>query len=228
MVERLIVGPLNSNCYIYSYSKCKCIVIDPGGDTDAILAKIELLHLVPEGIALTHGHFDHTAAIGGLIRYFKEKDIQLRIAIHEKDSMYLGDTAENSNRENFKMLGTEALLYFDELFKPLPKAGTFLKEGDRVFETALEVIHTPGHTQGGICFFHPDELLLFSGDTLFFEGIGRCDLPGGDEHELLDGIKQKLLQLPTETRVMPGHGPITTIEREIRGNPFLGNNSLFA
>ena len=221
MVERIIVGPLRTNCYIYADGRRDCLVIDPGGDTDAILSRVEMLNLNPVGIVLTHGHFDHTAAAAGIIAHFEQGNTRVPVAIHADDAAYLGGEAETANREDFSILGTEAMEFFEENFSPLPEADIFLREGDFPFGTTLQVIETPGHTPGSISLYGKSEAILFSGDTLFSEGIGRADLPGGDESRLIDSIRDKLLVLPPDTRLFPGHGPLSSLEREKMGNPFL-------
>ena len=110
---------------------------------------------------------------------------------------------------------------FEEFFFDLPAADIILREGDDVFNTGLMVLETPGHTEGSISLYSEKDGLVFSGDTLFFQGIGRADLPGSNEQQLIKSIRTKLLTLPGETRVYPGHGLATTIEREMIGNPFI-------
>jgi hydroxyacylglutathione hydrolase len=225
MVKQIVVGVLQTNCYIYSPDfnpNNECLIIDPGGEGGKIISSIDKLGLTPVGVALTHGHFDHVSALGTLVRHFKRDRWILKVAIHERDQKYLGASSAEHHRRDFRNLG---LLYSDEMLssflESLPAADIILKEGDRLFNTDLVVIDTPGHTEGGICFYSSSDGILFSGDTLFFEGIGRSDIPGGDERVLLRNIKEKLLILPPETRVYPGHGPVTTVGQEIRTNPFL-------
>jgi glyoxylase-like metal-dependent hydrolase (beta-lactamase superfamily II) len=223
MIERIIVGELRTNCYFYSFNKKECVVIDPGGDPLKIISSIEILNIIPVGIVFTHGHFDHTMAATTIKEHYKKKNIKLKIAIHNADRMYLGKSAERTNRKHLKVLGADTEDLFERLFELMPEPDTLLKEGDDVFRSGLKVIETPGHTPGSISLYSKREFLLFTGDTLFFEGIGRSDLPGGNEKTLLKSIKEKLLVLPPETNVYPGHGPITTLEREMKGNPFLRN-----
>ena len=220
-MERIIVGPMSTNCYLYSEGRKECVIIDPGGDPDIVTTRIELLNVIPIGIALTHGHFDHTAGLTEIIEHYQKQDIHIQIAIHEKDRHYLGATAIEANKADLMVLGLNILSSINITGFQTPDPTILLKEDDRLFDTNLEIIHTPGHTEGGICLYNNVEKILFSGDTLFFEGIGRVDLPGGDESTLMKSIRTKLLQLPAETRVFPGHGPITSIEREEKGNPFL-------
>ncbi|HKK64272.1 MAG TPA: MBL fold metallo-hydrolase, partial [Clostridia bacterium] len=117
--------------------------------------------------------------------------------------------------------GAEFHPLFHSFLENLPEADVLLEEEQFILDTDLQVIHTPGHTPGGISIYSESDLILFSGDTLFFEGVGRTDLPGGDSDQLRSSILDKLFTLPDETRVFPGHGPFTTIEREKNHNPFL-------
>lgn len=219
MLERIIVGPMDTNCYIFSNSKKECIIIDPGGDEDTIVANVNMLKMIPTGMVLTHGHFDHTAAIGNIKALYQQDDIEIKVAIHGADKNFLGKKADKTNRETLGYLGVGE--EFNQLFANLPAADIILKEGDAVFGTDLIVLETPGHTKGSICLYSEKDGLVFSGDTLFFQSMGRADLPGSNEQELLKSIRTKLLTLPAETRVFPGHGLATTIEREIKGNPFI-------
>jgi glyoxylase-like metal-dependent hydrolase (beta-lactamase superfamily II) len=221
MIERLIVGPMGTNSYIYSNGKKGCIVIDPGGDPDKIAASINMLKLVPSGIVLTHGHFDHTGGVHGLQEIYNTDNIKIPVAIHAADRHFLGKKASKTNLQTLADLGVEAPEEFQQFFDKLPEADIILKEGDGILETGLVVLETPGHTKGSVCLYGEKDGVLFSGDSLFFMGIGRTDLPGGSERILLDMLRSKILTLPPETRVFPGHGLDTTIERELVGNPFL-------
>lgn len=221
MVERIVVGSFDTNCYIFSNGKKECIIIDPGGNDEQIIANINLLKMIPVGIVLTHGHIDHTASVGRLIDAYNGEGIKIQVAIHGADKKYLGKQAEKSTLETLKNLGVPNPEYHRELFPTLPEADIILQEGDSVFNTELVVLETPGHTRGSICLYSEKDGMLFSGDTLFFQGIGRTDLPGASEKQIMKSIQEKLLNLPPETRVFPGHGLATTIERELKGNPFL-------
>lgn len=221
MVERIIVGYLNTNCYLYSRWKKACIIIDPGGDPDVIISHMRSKNLKPLGIVLTHGHLDHISALGAIIRHFTDLDIPLKIAAHQEDSHYFGFSAKQVHEENFSSMGPQGISLFEEMFRPVPDLDIVLKEGDTVFDSDLKVIHTPGHTPGGISLYSEESGMLFSGDTLFFEGVGRTDMSGGDHTALLSSIQDKLLALPDTTRVFPGHGPLTSIERERGYNPHI-------
>lgn len=221
MIERLIVGALRTNCYFYSFNKKDCLIIDPGAEPLRIISALENLNLIPAGIVLTHGHFDHTLGCLNIKRHFEKRGINIKIAIHHADRTYLGRSGERNNRKHFIFLGEEAAQIFDELFEKLPEPDLLLKQGINVFKSGLVVMETPGHTPGSICLYAKKDGLLFSGDTLFFESIGRTDLPGGNHDLLLKSLKEKILKLPPTTNIYPGHGPPTNLERELKGNPFL-------
>lgn len=151
----------------------------------------------------THGHWDHV----GANQTVSEK-MGVPVFIHEDDADYLTDPAKNISN----MMGTQS---------QTKAADHLLKEGDTVTfgSCKLEVIHTPGHTPGGICLYGHG--VLFCGDTLFYRSIGRTDLPGGDFHTLIESIKNKIFTLPGDTLVCPGHGMVTNVRDEINGNPFV-------
>ena len=221
MLERILVGAMYTNCYIFSNGKKECIIIDPGGDSDEIVSRVSMLKMIPVAIVLTHGHYDHTAACGALKRVYQEKNIDLQIAIHLSDKSYLGKSGFKKNMETLIDLGLDQEEDISKILDDLPQATLFLKDEDVILETGLVVIETPGHTRGSICLYSERDGLLFSGDTLFFQGIGRTDLPGGNETKLMKSIHDKIMTLPPETSVFPGHGVPTSIEREQKGNPFL-------
>ena len=220
MVERVIVGPWKTNCYIFSSTKKECIIIDPGGDETEIASRVDVLNMVPVGIALTHGHVDHLAALGRLRANYASRGYILPIGISPSDRKFLGSGALEAHKESLKAHEIDEVAFFVGDTPELPKADVRLREGDRVFDMDLVVLETPGHTPGSLCFYSEREGVLFSGDTLFFDGVGRTDLPGGSDRKLRDSIQKKIAVLPPETRVFPGHGPFTTVERERRGNPF--------
>ncbi len=220
MVERVVVGPWKTNCYIFSSSKKECVIIDPGGDETEIAARVDVLSMVPIGIALTHGHVDHTAALGKLQASYASRGYKLPVAVSAADKKYIGIGGLDIQREILDQLGLDGKDLFATA-EELPRADVRLHDGDRVFDTDIVVLETPGHTSGSVCFYSEKEGILFSGDTLFFDGVGRSDLPGGSEKKLRESILNKIAVLPPETRVFPGHGPFTTVERERRGNPFL-------
>jgi len=204
IIEGLVVGPLASNCYIVGSESNKAgMIIDPGADAEVILKRVKELGLDIKYIVLTHAHFDHI----GALKEVKEAT-GAEIAVHQGDAGSLD-------------AHTAAASQFGLYYPPPPPPDRLLKGGDSIDigDLHFSVLHTPGHSPGGICLFGAG--VLFSGDTLFNFGIGRYDLPGGDYHQLMDGISTKLMVLPDETAVYPGHGPGTTICAERRANPFL-------
>jgi glyoxylase-like metal-dependent hydrolase (beta-lactamase superfamily II) len=205
-IETLAVGPLQANCYIVAdASRGDAAIIDPGGDAELIAAALERNGLHPTCIINTHAHPDHTAANAALKERF---DIPL--LIHEADAPLLAQAGV-----------MRALLGM--FFPASPPPDRLLRTGDeiRVGDLSLRVLHTPGHTPGSVCLYlGREEPVLFSGDTVFQAGVGRTDLPGGAHDALLNSIKMKIIPLPDNTRILPGHGSETTLQREKRENPF--------
>ena len=212
---------MSTNSYIYSEWRKECIIIDPGGDYQKIISHMAIKNLKPRGIVCTHGHLDHISAAGAIQRHFKDEELHIPVAVHEKDKGYLGPRAAKAHEKSFNGLSIDADEIFSIFGDDFPNPDVILEEGDTVFESTLQVIHTPGHTQGSICLYSESLGILFSGDTLFFEGVGRTDLHKGDSKALLKSIREKLFILPEETRIFPGHGPNTTLEREIKNNPYV-------
>jgi len=203
IVEKLVVGPFASNCYIVgSQSNKEGMIIDPGDEAKQILKRVKDLGLDIKFIALTHGHIDHT----GALKEVKEAT-GAEVAVH-------GDDAKSLNNQL-------VAIAFGLSYPAPPPPDRLLKGGDSidVGDLHFEVLHTPGHTPGGICLL--GEGVVFSGDTLFNYGVGRTDLPGGSSSQLMNSIQTKLMTLPDNTIVYPGHGSDTTIGAERRGNPFL-------
>ena len=204
ILESLPTGPLEVNCYIIGCEKTrKAAVIDPGGNVDRILELLEKHRLKLEMIINTHGHFDH---IGGNRQLSEATGAAL--LIHQADR-YLLDLAQ----EHAAGFGLQT--------EPSPAPTRELSGGEtlQLGELSIQVIHTPGHSPGGICLYVDNCLIV--GDTLFAGSVGRTDLPGGDQPLLIAGIREKLLPFPEATRVYPGHGPMTTIGQEKLHNPFL-------
>ena len=201
--KRLVVGPFASNCYIIgSESNKEGVIIDPGDEAEEILNNVKDLELKTKFIVLTHGHIDHVGALKEV------KDATgAEAAIHTDDAKSLNDHS----------LGR----VFGLSYPPPPAPDRLLKGGDSIDigDLHLLVLHTPGHSPGGICLL--GDGVVFSGDTLFNYGIGRTDLPGGSYSQLMNSIHTKLMILPDNTIVYPGHGPDTTIGTERHSNPFL-------
>ncbi len=203
-IIRIPAGIYAANCYIiYSTQTNKGIIVDPGGDVDRILEIIQEKRLTIDYIVLTHGHGDH---IGGVIELLD--DLKVPLLVHKNDLDMISNA--KMNLSSTMPIGSIEL-----------KADKLLKDGDLIKfgELVAEVIHTPGHTKGGICIKIEDNII--TGDTLFQGSIGRTDLPGGDYDTIINSIKEKLLIYPDSTIVWPGHGIQTTIGSERRSNPFL-------
>ncbi|MBO8129123.1 MAG: MBL fold metallo-hydrolase [Peptococcaceae bacterium] len=207
LLEVLPVGALQANCYIIGCDKTKqAFIIDPGDEPEKILAAVRSLGVTVAGILLTHGHADHIGAASAV-----KKSLNCPVYIHPEDSAMLTDSKLNLS----SFLGRDTVL-------EAPDHTLTDGQGLHAGEMELTVAHTPGHTAGGVCFIANG--VIFSGDTLFAGSIGRTDLPGGEMETLIASIKNKLLVLPDETRVYPGHGPLTTIGEEKRNNPFLNED----
>jgi len=207
MILRMLeVGPFASNCYIVGSEATKDgMIIDPGADAESILEHVRQAGLDIKLIVVTHSHMDHTGALGAV-----KEATGAPFAMHEAEEN--GGMMQGMAR----MLG----MVMTRSFKSPPKPDRLLKDGDiiEVGDLSFTVIHTPGHSPGGISLYGHG--VVFSGDTLFNFGIGRFDLPGCSYANLMDSLR-KLLTLPDDTTVLPGHGPQTTIATERQDNPFL-------
>jgi len=203
----MLLGPLQTNCYILSNSDGRCLIVDPGEEPNKVIHYINQKKLQPKAILLTHAHFDHIGAVDAI-----RDQYSIPVYIHNKEKEWLSDPERNGSQ------------FF------LPGQGITAREADHIIMNEMEmniegftfkVFETPGHSPGSISFYFKDVALVVSGDALFQASIGRTDLPGGNHDELLRSIHNKLLVLPEETVVLPGHGPATTIGHEMDSNPFL-------
>jgi hydroxyacylglutathione hydrolase len=205
LVACITVGAFQENCYLYACSETlEAVIIDPGDEAERILQRIQELQFIPKYIINTHGHIDHICAIDEVSAVYP-----VPLAIHPDDvPMYTDEKA--------------ALMYGYPAPPVKRSPDILLKEGDVISfgKLTLEVIYTPGHTPGGICLLSRP-YCIFSGDTLFRRGIGRTDLPGGNEQQLITAIREKLYSLDEELVVFPGHGEPTTIFEEKYENPFV-------
>jgi hydroxyacylglutathione hydrolase len=210
MLIRLIVGPLQVNCFILADEKTKeAVIIDPGDDAQNILKVIKDKGLTVKYLVSTHAHFDHVGANQAL-----KEATGAELLMHEGDAPVLATALRQSAAFGMKPVSS-------------PPADRYVKQGDVINagEISLKVLHTPGHSPGGISLL--EQGMVFTGDALFAGSIGRSDLAGGDLMTLLRSIKANLMTLPDDTKVFPGHGPTSTIGDERRENPFLNKESGF-
>lgn len=202
LIKSIVVGMLQVNCYIVAdETSKKALVIDPGDEPDRIIDAVNGDGLLVEYIVCTHGHFDHVGAISEL-----KEATGARVVIHKDElAMYNG--------------ALDMAAFWGYEISPLPGPDMLAKGGDSMKAGALnfEVIHTPGHSPGGICLYGHD--IVITGDTLFAGSVGRTDFTGGDIKKLKSSF-QKLMTLPEATKVLPGHGPQTTVGREKKDNMF--------
>jgi hydroxyacylglutathione hydrolase len=203
ILKMLMVGPIQTNCYILGCSHTKeAAVIDPGGDTDQILMTLAKDRLRLVYIINTHGHFDHTMVNGQL-----KKVTGASLVIHRLDApMILNQAAQGS------MWGVK--------LENSPPPDLYVEEGDEITfgDIRLKVLHTPGHSPGGISLV--TDRMVFVGDALFAGSIGRTDFPGGDSDGLIRNVREKIFPLGDDVVVYPGHGPRTTVGEERKTNPF--------
>jgi len=202
IVRKFVIGPLENNCFIVSDEKSKeCAVVDPGDEPDRILEFIRENALRVKYIVCTHGHFDHVGAVSDI-----KKETGASVVIHREDlAVYI------------RAKDQAALWGFD--VDPQPPPDSFVSEGDilGIGDLRFEVLHTPGHSPGGICLY--GEGILITGDTLFAGSVGRTDFPGGDLRALKKSFK-RLMSFTDDTKVLPGHGPESTIGKERTDNFF--------
>lgn len=199
-IGSMIVGPVQTNCYILRNKEfgSEAVVIDPGGDAKKLIAAIKKVEAVPYAILLTHAHYDHIMAV----RELQEEFPDCRVYIGEAERPMVEDPELNCSavmNENYTISPDE-----------------YLSDGAEIplLGSTVRVIASPGHTAGSVCYYIESESVLFSGDTIFRDGVGRTDLPTGNTGKLYKSLEMLLTTLPEETEVLPGHGPATTVGRE--------------
>jgi hydroxyacylglutathione hydrolase len=204
IIRTLVVGELETNCYILGDEETRQgMIIDPGGDSGLIEETVQELGLEIKYIVLTHGHADHIGVLSEL-----KKITQAQILIHQDDAEMLSQPEKNLSAFSFRLITA-------------PEADKLLQDETKIKigKIELEVLHTPGHTQGSISLL--TDKIIFTGDLIFCGSVGRTDLPGGSHRELLRSIEKKVLIREDDTVIYPGHGPATTVGEERRNNPFL-------
>jgi hydroxyacylglutathione hydrolase len=206
-IRTLVVGPVGCNCSIVACSTTgEAAVIDPGGDAEEILAEVAAMGVTVKWLLHTHAHYDHVLATGAVAA--------------ATSAAILVPAADRALYENLPAQGW--IFGFSAVRPPEPTRWLAGGETLSIGNLSVQVIPTPGHTPGSVSYyFGPAMALIFSGDTLFADSVGRTDLPGGSFEQLQDSIRNKLYVLPKETRVIPGHGPETTIGHEREHNPFI-------
>ena len=208
-IDTIVLGEFEANCYcVRANAKAQdCMLIDPGLQPEPLIRFLNAQAYQPASIVLTHGHVDHIGGVESIREYWPT----VEVAIHEMDAEMLIDPGANLSI----MAGT--------MIQARP-ADVRLDASQPYYTAAglrFQVLHTPGHSPGGICLYSAKDEVLFAGDTLFAGSIGRTDFPSGNYETLIEAIKTKLLILPEQTTVYPGHGPKTTLQAEKQFNPFL-------
>lgn len=210
-IKTFVFNHFGENTYVvYDTNSLKCAIIDPGcffeQEKQELKKFIVEKDLVVDSVLFTHCHLDH--AFGA--RFIATEFPQVKICAHKSEQIFIDDALDQSLRFGINM-------------EQPPQITNYITDGDiiHIGEVNLQVIFTPGHSPGGLCFYSEENGILFSGDVLFANSVGRSDMPGGNHNILIDGITKKLLALPDQTIVYCGHGPSTTIKNERETNPFL-------
>lgn len=207
-IKVMVVGMVETNCYVLSNVKTKkAVIVDPGDQANVICRYLREEGLELEGILLTHGHFDHIIGVSGVLENY-----HVPVYAYEAEKDMLEDMRLNCSVQ----IGTPATVM-----------GATFKKADETFEAAgfpVKLLATPGHTKGSCCLYFEKNECLFSGDTLFLESVGRTDLPTGNSRAIIESVNS-LMNLPGETYVFPGHGPATTVKYEKANNPYVDNRA---
>ncbi len=203
-VDFKVVGPVQTNCYFVTDPETgECVIVDPGAEAEKLISYVKEKGVTVSAVLLTHGHFDHIMAVGSLREAF-----HMPVYAAEEEKKILLDADYNLSIE----MGASVTVEADD----------WLHDGQKMELLGQEVrcILTPGHTCGGMCYYFPKEGILFSGDTLFQESVGRTDFPTGSMSTLIRSVREKLFVLPKAVHVYTGHGMMTSIENEVMYNPF--------
>ncbi len=207
-IRTLVLGEYQTNSYVLTAGDDtdKCLIIDTGLENSEMINYIKEMNLTPEALILTHGHADHIAGVPDI----RENWPDISVVIHKDDAEMLTNATMNLSALTGMSFTTDP-------------AEIILESAEKITFAGIEfdVLETPGHTPGGISLYCSEEGVLFSGDTLFSESIGRSDFPGGNHNKLISSIKEQLMTLPGQTKVYPGHGDMTTVSQEKAHNPFL-------
>jgi hydroxyacylglutathione hydrolase len=208
-VRMYSLGPVQTNCYIVSNKNKDCLIFDPGEEANRIVNELRKNGLNPLAILLTHTHFDHIGAVDAIREVYS-----IPLYVHEKEVSWLADPLKNGSGKYAELP--------NYIVKAPSEAHVLKEEGEMTLgDFTFEVVHTPGHSPGSVSFIFKEDGFAIVGDTLFEQSIGRTDLIGGSMDVLLKSIQNKLLTLPEETIIYPGHGSYTTPASEMASNPFL-------
>lgn len=203
-IEKFVLGSMATNCYLLLNEDTKeLVVIDPATCPDYLINHVKSNGYIPKAILLTHAHFDHVMGIDGWV-----KEFDIPVYLHEEEKLILDNPSLNLSG----VFGSNYSYNKVECLQENQKLG--------VAGLEFQVIHTPGHTAGGCCYYEEAEGVLISGDTLFYRSVGRSDFPTGNMETLVSSIREKLFCLPDDVMVYPGHDRVTSIADEKMGNPF--------